>query len=260
MNNATKSIAASLAGIAVVASATYLFDPENGRQRRSELSDRCRSAAARFNERRRVVGDDLSHRYHALSARAQSWFERDSTSDAALAKRVRTALWRAMPNAAKVGVVAHHGQVILHGDVLAHEHERVLQIARAVDGVASIVDHMLDSAESSTSLQPAGARLQRRLALLRDDLTQEHWSPSTRVLSGVVGGSLLRWGAQHRDVYGVLGALAGAALVFRSATNMSWRRMVHMREAHRIEGPTTLETASNSGLSGDGNARATGTH
>jgi gas vesicle protein len=262
MNQSTKTIGGSLLGISLAAATTYLLDPDNGRQRRSVLADRCKNAATRVNEQTRVARHDLSHRYDDLSARAKTWFNRNQNSDMALSKRVRSAVWRNVPQAGKVGVVAHNGQVILHGDVFPEKHEQVVRAARDVNGVASIADHLIETEEEDVPLsRNARSGVRQRFVRARDNVLQERWSPPTRMISGLAGTALIRYGSRHHDVLGVLGALTGAALLFRGATNIPLKRVPGMRRRAAVDVREELEEAAEeaplpgSSPSGNGNAR-----
>lgn len=216
MNNVTRSLAA-LTGVAITVGTAYLFDPDSGADRRSRLGSQFKKAGGKINERSREARDGLSHRYHQASARAVSWYDARKSPDNALARRVRIDLWRTVAHPAAIGVIAHDGAVILHGDVLASEHEQVLKVVRSVQGVGSVTDHLAEV----TALEPQkiGERVRLGFVHARDDLAQPQWSTSTRMGTGALGLGLLRWGVQHRNLYGGIGALAGVALLVRSVFN-----------------------------------------
>jgi len=232
MNRPTQVIAA-LSGIALTAAGAYLFDPDSGKRRRSELGDRCKRAAKRINDQAHTLGDGISHQYKDVSSRARSWFSSEERKDKALARRVRIDLWRAVPDTQKVGATAHEGEIILHGDVLAKEHQHVLDVVRSVEGVRNVADHLTERADIP---KPAGrARLQQGYVTVRNNLMQEKWTPPTRVCSSALGLGLMGWGVQHRNAVGIAGALAGAALVLRSASNVPFSRFAR-------RGRTTAES------------------
>jgi len=131
-------------------------------------------------------------------------------------------LWRSVPDTEKVGVIAHDGEVILHGDVLASEHDHVLNVVRGVEGVSNVADHLH---ERTAFERPSGAgRLKQGYVTVRNNLAQDKWTPPTRVCGGTVGLGLLGWGVRHRNAAGILGAVTGAALVLRSASNVPFSR------------------------------------
>lgn len=222
--NRPGQVIVALSGVAATALGAYLLDPDNGRRRRSQLGDRCKSAATDLNKRAHSLGDDLSHRYKDMSFRARSWFTSDERSDRVLERKVKVDLWRAVPDTQRIGVIVHDGDVILHGDVLASEHGHVLEVVRAVEGVRNVTDHLSERAQIERPTGPG--RLKQGYVTVRNNLIQEKWTPPTRVCGSTVGLALMGWGARHRNAAGIIGALVGAALVLRSASNMPFARMV----------------------------------
>lgn len=222
MNTLSRSLA-GLGGIAAAVGLAYLFDPDNGKQRRSRLGSQCKSAASRINERSHAVRDDLSNRYRGASARAISWYDARKNPERDLARRVRMELARTIPHPGSIGVIAHDNVVILHGHVVESEHAQVLNCVRGVSGVENVTDHLVEM----PAAQPdrLGARIRQGFVRTRDDLAQPHWSPPARVGSAAVGLALVRFGARHRNFYGGVGALIGAGLLVRSLVNTPFREM-----------------------------------
>jgi len=223
MNTATKSTIAGISSLALAVRLVYLLDPDNGRQRRAALGAQCGKAVDQLKARTQETREQLSDRYHSAYARARSWLTSRRRQDETLSSTIRMNLFRAVPPLNRVGVVAHNGEVILHGDVLAQEHDRVLQIVGSVPGVVKVIDHL--SPVADVAPQPIGPRVRQGLSVVRDSLAEPHWSPPTRVCTGAMGFALLRFAVLHRDVYGGLAALAGAALLARSLTNQPLRTL-----------------------------------
>ena len=223
MNRATKSMFAGIGGLALAVPLIYLFEPKGGPKRRETLGAQYDKTKSRLEAATRRTREQLSDQYHSASARAKSWLANRTRPDATLASTVRMNLWRAVPPLTGIGVVAHNGEVILHGDVLAQEHDRVLQLVRSVPGVAKVADHL--SPVSALSPPTIGPRVRQGLAVVRDSLAEPHWSTPTRVSTGTMGLALVRLALQHRNVYGGIAALAGAALITRSIVNQPLRTM-----------------------------------
>lgn len=240
MNKSISRSLAGLTGVALAAGAVYLFDPKKGKRRRSQLGEQCKTAARRVSDGTHHLGDEISSRYHGASTRVSSWFSSRARADAGLARRVRIDLWRSMKDSSGIGVIAHDGTVILHGEILPHQHKEVLQVVANTEGVVGVADHLTDIGGSKMSVPRV--RLQERFNRVRDSLTQEHWSPTTRVCSGTVGLALLRWGATHRNLVGGIGALTGAVLLVRSTTNTPLKRLVR-RGQHEVEKIPGVEPA-----------------
>lgn len=233
MKAVTKSVGGSLIGIAVAAGAVYLFDSENGPRRRERLRASCADSARRLNEATRPARDDIAHRFDVLMARPRAWFGRSTEGDVGVSMRVKRALARERARAGKkIGAVVHRGNVILHGDIAPEQRENVLRVVRAVAGVSSVSDHLI---EDENALGAVGAKsatpsaFVRRFTVVREQLMQEKWSPATRAVAGTAGGALLLWGARQRDILSGLFALLGAAFVFRSTTNIPLKRAVTRR-------------------------------
>jgi len=241
MNTATKSTIAGISGLALVVPLVYLFDPDNGRQRRAALGARYSNAMSQLKTRTQHTRERLSDRYQNASARARSWLAGRKRPDETLASTVRMNLWRAVPPLTGVGVVAHNGEIILHGDVLAQEHDRVLQVVGSVPGVVNVVNHLSPVAEVAP--QTIGPRVRQGFTVIRDSLAEPHWSPPTRVCTGTVGLALLRLAVQHRNVYGGLVALAGAALVTRSLFNQPLRSLGSLGERVESEAHEAVQAA-----------------
>jgi hypothetical protein len=240
MNAATKSTIAGIGGLALAVPLAYLFDPDNGRQRRAALGAQCSKAVDQVKARSKQTGEQLSDRYQTVSARARSWFTGRKRPDETLASTVRMNLYRAVPPLTGVGIVAHNGEVILHGDVLAQEHDRVLQLVGSVPGVTKVVDHL--SPVATVAPQTIGPRVRQGFTVVRDSLAEPHWSAPTRVGTGAVGVALLRFAVTHRNVYGGLFALAGAALLARSLINQPLRSLGTRRETIAGEARDAVQT------------------
>jgi BON domain len=244
MNRTLSRSLTGLTGVALAAGAIYIFDPDKGPSRRAQIGERYKSAARKVSAGTHDLGDQLSHRYRGASARVSSWFNTRSRADAALGRRVRIDLFRALKDSTGIGVIAHDGTVILHGEVLPQQRKQVLQVVSGVPGVTGISDHLTDigGGTMKSTVQGARSRIQQRFSQaqerithVRDSLMQDHWTPTTRVCSGTLGLALLRWGATHRrSLVGGIGALTGAVLLVRSTTNTPVNRWVR-RANHAMD-------------------------
>jgi uncharacterized membrane protein len=58
------------------------------------------------------------------------------------------------------------------------------------------------------------------------DAAQEKWSPTTRVMAGLAGATLIGWGASARSVPSLLGGALGVALLGRAAINLPAKRLI----------------------------------
>jgi len=116
-----------------------------------------------------------------------------------------------------IAVSVEEGRVLLHGDVLAEEHDTLMRSIESVPGVTELVHHLRQRTSTDRMWS-----LERPLALdsARLDFHGERWSPPTRVLGGTAALALL--GAAVRDRRSLLAPVAGASglwLLLRSLTN-----------------------------------------
>lgn len=239
MNKSLSRSLAGLTGIALASGAIYLFDPKNGQRRRAQIGEQCRSAARRISDGTHHLGDEISSRYQGAQTRLSGWFNPRARADSGLARRVRIELWRVMKDSSAIGVIAHDGTVILHGEVMPNQHKQVLQVVSSVKGVSGIADHLTQI--GGGRINAPRIRVQERFNRVRSSLMQEHWTPTTRVCSGTLGLALLGWGATHRNLFGGIGALTGAALVVRSSTNKSFGQLVRRGERKVEKIPAAVE-------------------
>jgi uncharacterized membrane protein len=238
MNPVAKALVRSAVGITVTAGMAYVCDPDSGQRRRQALGERCASTAKRIGDDARITRHDLTQRLNAVSSRAKAAFARNKSSDISLSKRVRVAIWRAVPHPGTIKVVAHDGHVILYGDVFPREHEHVVQVVRSVERVREISDHLTETTSTPEETGALATVRKATMSLRQFPLFQETWSPPRRVFSGVAAGVMLAWAATHRNPLGALSGIAGAALFLRSGTNVPFKRMVRARrgeiEVHKV--------------------------
>lgn len=92
--------------------------------------------------------------------------------------------------------------------------------------------------ESGLSGQEQGD--QGRIPQRFQKLLQENWSPGARMVSGASGGALLLGGLRQGGLIGLLTALAGGALILRSATNQPLRQLTSRTGKRGIDVRKTL--------------------
>jgi uncharacterized membrane protein len=146
-------------------------------------------------------------------------FRRDGSGDrdGDLLRQMRDTVAGAVTHPSMIGISVEEGRVLLHGDVLAEEHDLLIRSVRSVPAVTELADHLRQRTSTDRMWS-----LERPLALqsARLDFHGELWSPPTRLLGGAAGLALL--GAAVRDRRSLLGPSAGACglwLLLRSLTN-----------------------------------------
>ena len=204
-----------LLGAALGATGAFLLDPELGRRRRTLIRDKVTRGMTEGREFSDAASKDLQQRARGLAASMRS-LRTGRTPDETLVERVRAKLGRYCSHPGAIEVTAFNGRVVLTGDVLASEQERIFDAVRSVRGVEH-VDNKLnayESAEGISSLQGGTARAPERFALL-----QENWTPGIRLVTGGAGALLLLYALARGGLTGI-GALGlGAVLLGRASTN-----------------------------------------
>lgn len=216
-----------LGAAAAGALSMYLLDPDHGRRRRARMRDRVSSGLNRLDDAASVAARDLRNRARGVAHEIRSRFTPEDVPDEILCERVRSRLGWAVSHPGAIEVAALAGRVTLSGAVLEREYVRLLRTVWAVRGVADIEDRLAvyESATGISALQGGGRIPARRLGL-----RQESWPPGVRVIMGATGGALLLNAlAGRRSALGLLGGLAGAALIARSGTNMPIDRLTGVR-------------------------------
>ena len=206
----TGLLAATLAVAALGGFAKYLLDAEKGKARRASL--RARLASARRSRRRGRDGD--------------------------LLQRVREAIAAAVSHPSMVGAWAQEGRVLLHGDVLADEHERLLASVTALAGITEVSDH-LRRREHTDRIWALERPLD--LQLHRLDFASQRWSRPTRLLGGLAGLALL--GAALRDRRTLLApaaAIGGSSLLLRSLANRPLGQLGPRRGMYEVSAFTEI--------------------
>lgn len=217
------SLAIWMAGAALGAAAMYMTDPDRGRRRRALATDKMRSMANKTSDAMNVARRDLGNRMQGMRAQTGRLFSRrdHSNDEEILLARVRKEIGRAVAHPRAIKVDVHNGCVTLHGPVLAHEKQDLLDCVRSVRGITDI-DDKLDVHESAAgipSLQGEGR--QRR----NGSTTRESWPPGLRAVAALGGSVLGLYGLTRRSVPGMAAAAIGLGLAARGIGNRPLARM-----------------------------------
>jgi BON domain-containing protein len=200
---------AALSGLGLGAGFIYFFDPVSGGRRRKMVADQVFSAAKQLDGAVSRTGRDTAHRLHGAIHEAGRRFRHEGpVDDRVLEERVRARLGRHTSHLSAIEVSAAGGVVTLRGPILLSELDRVLRAADRVPGVDAVVSE-LEPHETAPG-QPWEA-------------AQDKWTPSPRLLAGTLGSGLAVYGAQRRDVVGVVAAAAGLGLLLRAVGNQEPR-------------------------------------
>ena len=213
MRQATRIVGTAVA----TAAGMYWLDPVSGRRRRAELGQQLSSAVGDLQRALGVGGRDLAHRTQGVAARTRAAIKREPVLDAVLVERVRSRLGRVVSHPHAIEVSSREGRVSLKGAVLAAEYPGLMRALWSVSGVRAIEDQLSvhDSSGDIPALQGAPARATGAGEL----------SPGARLLASMAGCVLLVLGVGQRTTIGVLGAIAGGALIVGGASHFSLERL-----------------------------------
>ncbi len=223
----TQAVAIWVAGAALGALAMYLSDPDRGRRRRALAADKMRSFTTKTGDAIDVAGRDLGNRMQGLRAQAGRLLSRrgNTVDDETVVARVRKEIGRAVSHPRAIKVEAQNGRIALHGPVLAHEKQALLERVCAVAGVNEL-DDKLTPHESPAGVP--GLQGEGRLRRARSSIMQETWSPALRAVAAVSGSALGLYGLARRTPAGVAGAAIGLGLMARSIGNRPLNRIADM--------------------------------
>jgi hypothetical protein len=220
-----------LLGFALGAAGALLLDPQHGPRRRARVRDTVTRGMTDGREFADAATKEIRHRARGLAAQVRSLrgtARRGPISDDMLVERVRAKLGRYSSHPAAIEISAQDGRVILAGDILANEVDRLFDAVRTMRGVEH-VDNRLTAYPSAAGVPS----LQGTQALpVRLELLQETWSPGIRVMVGGTGALLLLYALARGGLSGI-GALGiGALLLARASTNQPLTHLARRRETH----------------------------
>lgn len=213
-----------LSGAAVGAAAMYLSDPDRGRRRRALATDKVRSMAHKAGDAINVASRDLGNRMQGVRAQASHLFSRhgDEGDDEMTMARVRRAIGRSVSHPRAIKANTQQGRVILHGPVLVHEKQQLIDNVASVAGVSAVED-LLEVHEHAGSIP--GLQGEGRYRSSRPLLMRESWPPGLRAVATVGGSALGLYALRHRSPAGIAAAAVGLGLLARGVLRSpsSWR-------------------------------------
>jgi uncharacterized membrane protein len=228
-----------LSGIGIGAVLMYVFDPDKGNRRRALMRDRLVHLVYKTKDAFDKTERDMKNRVRGLAAELSHLFVQEQVSDNALVERVRSRMGRVVSHPGSIMVTASGGVVKLSGPILKSEVEQLLSCIRRVRGVKEVINQ-LEAYEQPGDIP--GLQGQSKRPGNRFDILQRRWSPTTRVLVGLVGAALaLRATRRKNFISPFLGALGLAALA-RAITNIEMERIVGIGE---VEAAINLQKSIN---------------
>jgi hypothetical protein len=222
-----------IGGVGLGVGLMYILDPNRGARRRSFLINQVTHGMNILSDALCVTSRDLSNRARGLVAETKNIFtSEEDVSDEKLEARVRSKIGRVVSHPTAIEVISENGQVRLYGPILAEEVDDLLSAVASVKGVVSVEDQLeiFEQAENIPDLQGGIRRIGDRF-----ELFQVNWSPSARLIVGIMGGTLGVYGANRKDMLGTALSVLGFGLLTRAVTNMETKRLIGL-------GRTNLET------------------
>lgn len=209
-----------LAGIAVGAGLAYFGDPYRGRRRRAHAQDKVHHLSSAAEKAIDRSFRDFTNRAHGFFAEALDAVIPNRVPDEVLLDRVRTRLGRLVSHPGALEVRVAGGHVILRGDVLASEAQRLLSSLRRMSGVREVIEELKlhDAPGAVPSLQG------KRVHAEECARSTGPWTPASRAVVGATGiglllGALSNFGKKRRCLGTVMG-LVGSGMLVRSITNL----------------------------------------
>lgn len=211
---------------------TYLLDPDVGRRRRALLRDKGVRSWFQTQGMLRTATRDMEHRVQGLVVGVPKMLQSEVVDDDILVERVRSRMGRVCSHPHALRVLAHDGVLTIEGPVLEDEAHTLIGAVRLVRGVKDVVDnlepHSRQEAQNIPALQ--GGRHREP----RPELLQDNWAPTTRVMAGFSGATLLLAGLRRGGLVGTLMQSVGSLIATRAMTNMPLVRALGIAPTRRV--------------------------
>ncbi len=201
----------------------YFADPGRGKRRRAAVRDKVAAGWRDVTNEIDKAERDLRNRAHGLGAGVSSLWKKTDADGPVLVERVRSTVGRAVshPHAIRVRS-GGNGQIIFEGPVLLDELDYLLKRVKAVPGVRQTVSRLEIYRDPSGTSSLQGGVPRRALS----ELAQQNWTPSLRVASAALAGTMLAAGTRTRGPARWISTISGAILLARAIANKPFGRML----------------------------------
>jgi len=203
----------SMLGAGAAAIGVYLFDPKDGRNRRSNLIKSTKRVMATAKHEAGKSIKDAQHHFVGGIACLSARLRTEEATDEVVVERVRSRMGRVVAHSHPIKVASDQGIVTLWGPIARHELLPLLYKVKATPGVKEIRNHL-------TAYDPKEQELYASFAASRkaDEIT---WSPFKRLLIGAAGATAAIYGLYRKNAFGRALALAGAGAMAGSTMKKS---------------------------------------
>jgi uncharacterized membrane protein len=206
----------AIACFAAGAGLMYFADPDRGRRRRAAVRDRFAAGWHDITNELDKAERDLSNRSHGFGAAVSSLWKPTEADESVLLGRVRTAIGRAVSHPHAIHARSQgQGQIVLEGPVLRHEADYLLKRVKAVPGVRDVIDRLEVHTDPQGISSLQGGVSRRALS----EFAQQNWTPSLRVLSAGIAGTMLAAAARTDGRARWMTITGGALLLARAILN-----------------------------------------
>lgn len=209
--------------------ASYIFDPDRGKRRRTFVRDKFVHYGKLAQTNLFRAAQDLRYRTRGALLDFKTQFDPGVAPDDVLVARVRSKVGRYVSNPSAINVGAEKGTVILTGDIYQDELENCVDAIQFIPGVKEVQNQMNSYTIESAPPSLQGRRKKRNGEHL--DLFQENWAPSTRLLATAAGvgftlGSIVAPRAVRIPLIGL-----GFLTITRAASNRAFAEWLGLRES-----------------------------
>lgn len=208
----------TLVGAAVGAGLMYAMDPSSGARRRALLRDQFLSTREQLLHARAATVRDVQNRAGGMWAELRGSLTQEPVTDEVVEQRIRAGLGSRVRYPRHIHAEARDGAVALSGDVPADEVERLVRYVRGVRGVRH-VDNRLAVHDDPAAMPGVQPPIPPRPLGPRLDILQPTWSPTTRLLVGAGGVSLMAIGCRAGAGIGMAMIAMGTLGLLRAVTN-----------------------------------------
>jgi len=200
----------------------YLADPDRGRRRRAGARDWFLARWHGLKNELDKAERDLLNRSHGLGATASSLWKHADVDGPILVERVRSAIGRSVSHPHGIHArVEGNRRVVLEGPILRHEVDYLVKRVAAVRGVKEVANHLQVHADAGGIASLQGGVPRRSLS----EFAQQNWTPSLRVASVGLGGTLLAAGLRTNTPGRWMATITGASLLARGIANKRLRQI-----------------------------------